>query len=253
MQDEVGRAARALGVAREELRGSRSDLEKLAATDPLTGVSNRRHFEGELEKEVASDGAARAVQRPAGAGPGQLQVRQRQPRPRRRRLGSLSGRANCCARGCARLTSSHDSAATSSRCCCATSDRDRGSRDRAQPARRRYARRASRSRTDISCGSASASASPLSTATTTSARRSCWSTPTSPCTTPRRPGATGSRWPRPMCTRNASSPANPGSSASASPSSRTPWSCTRSRSCTSGADRSPRTSCCCGCAATPAS
>jgi len=52
MQDEVGRAARALGVAREELRGSRSDLEKLAETDPLTGVSNRRHFEGELEKEV---------------------------------------------------------------------------------------------------------------------------------------------------------------------------------------------------------
>jgi diguanylate cyclase (GGDEF)-like protein len=53
MQDEVGRAARALRVAREELRGSRSDLERLAETDPLTGVSNRRHFEGELAKEVA--------------------------------------------------------------------------------------------------------------------------------------------------------------------------------------------------------
>ena len=45
MQDEVARAATALGVAREELRGSRSDLEHLAETDPLTGVSNRRHFE----------------------------------------------------------------------------------------------------------------------------------------------------------------------------------------------------------------
>jgi diguanylate cyclase (GGDEF)-like protein len=52
MQDEVARAARALGVARQELRGSRGDLEKLAATDALTGVSNRRHFEVELEKEV---------------------------------------------------------------------------------------------------------------------------------------------------------------------------------------------------------
>jgi PleD family two-component response regulator len=38
-------------VARDELRGSRSDLEKLAETDPLIGVSNRRHFEGELEKK----------------------------------------------------------------------------------------------------------------------------------------------------------------------------------------------------------
>jgi diguanylate cyclase (GGDEF)-like protein len=53
MQDEVARAATALGVAREELRGSRSDLRELAQTDPLTGVSNRRHFEGELELEVA--------------------------------------------------------------------------------------------------------------------------------------------------------------------------------------------------------
>ena len=53
MQDEVGRAATALGVARAGLRGSRGDLEKLAATDPLTGVSNRRHFESELEHEVA--------------------------------------------------------------------------------------------------------------------------------------------------------------------------------------------------------
>jgi diguanylate cyclase (GGDEF)-like protein len=53
MQDEVGRAATALGVAQEGLRGSRGDLEKLAATDPLTGVSNRRHFESELEHEVA--------------------------------------------------------------------------------------------------------------------------------------------------------------------------------------------------------
>jgi diguanylate cyclase (GGDEF)-like protein len=53
MQDEVGRAARALGVARDELRGSRSELEKLAETDPLTGMSNRRHFEGELENEAA--------------------------------------------------------------------------------------------------------------------------------------------------------------------------------------------------------
>ena len=52
MQDEVARAATALGVAREGLRDSRSHLEQLAETDPLTGVSNRRHFEGELESEV---------------------------------------------------------------------------------------------------------------------------------------------------------------------------------------------------------
>jgi len=53
MQDEVARAGTALGLAREELRGSRSKLQKLAETDSLTGVSNRRHFECELEREVA--------------------------------------------------------------------------------------------------------------------------------------------------------------------------------------------------------
>jgi diguanylate cyclase (GGDEF)-like protein len=53
MQDEVARTAVALGGAREELRTSRTHLEKLAGTDPLTGLSNRRHFEQELEKEVA--------------------------------------------------------------------------------------------------------------------------------------------------------------------------------------------------------
>lgn len=53
MQDEVARTAIALGGAREELRSSRSHLEHLAATDPLTGLSNRRHFERELEREVA--------------------------------------------------------------------------------------------------------------------------------------------------------------------------------------------------------
>ena len=53
MQDEVARTAVALGGAREELRNSRSRLEHLAATDPLTGLSNRRHFEHELEKVVA--------------------------------------------------------------------------------------------------------------------------------------------------------------------------------------------------------
>jgi diguanylate cyclase (GGDEF)-like protein len=53
MQDEVARTAIALVGAREELRSSRSHLEHLAATDPLTGLSNRRHFEEELEREVA--------------------------------------------------------------------------------------------------------------------------------------------------------------------------------------------------------
>jgi diguanylate cyclase (GGDEF)-like protein len=52
MQDEVERTAIALGGAREELRSSRGHLEHLAATDPLTGVSNRRHFETELAREV---------------------------------------------------------------------------------------------------------------------------------------------------------------------------------------------------------
>jgi diguanylate cyclase (GGDEF)-like protein len=54
MQDEVARTATALGGAREELRDSRRHLEQLAATDPLTGISNRRHFETELEMHVAS-------------------------------------------------------------------------------------------------------------------------------------------------------------------------------------------------------
>jgi diguanylate cyclase (GGDEF)-like protein len=54
MQDEVARTATALGGAREELRDSRRHLEQLAATDPLTGISNRRHFETELESHVAS-------------------------------------------------------------------------------------------------------------------------------------------------------------------------------------------------------
>ena len=53
MQDEVARTALALGGAREKLRTSRSHLEHLAATDSLTGLSNRRHFELELEGEVA--------------------------------------------------------------------------------------------------------------------------------------------------------------------------------------------------------
>jgi diguanylate cyclase (GGDEF)-like protein len=52
MQDEVARTATALDGAREELRSSRLHLEELAATDPLTGVSNRRHFERELKREV---------------------------------------------------------------------------------------------------------------------------------------------------------------------------------------------------------
>jgi diguanylate cyclase (GGDEF)-like protein len=52
MQDEVARTAVALGGAREELRSSRHHLEQLAATDPLTGLSNRRHFEEQLDREV---------------------------------------------------------------------------------------------------------------------------------------------------------------------------------------------------------
>ena len=52
MQDEVGRAAIALGGARENLRSTRRHLEHLAATDPLTGLWNRRHFEQEVEREV---------------------------------------------------------------------------------------------------------------------------------------------------------------------------------------------------------
>ena len=53
MQDEVGRAAIALGGARENLRSTRRHLEHLAATDPLTGLWNRRHFEEEVEREVS--------------------------------------------------------------------------------------------------------------------------------------------------------------------------------------------------------
>ena len=54
MQDEVARAAVALDGAREELRASRNHLEQLAATDPLTDVSNRRHFEEQLARHVAA-------------------------------------------------------------------------------------------------------------------------------------------------------------------------------------------------------
>jgi diguanylate cyclase (GGDEF)-like protein len=54
MQDEVARTAVALVGARDELRTSRRHLQHLAATDPLTGLSNRRHFEEELEQEVTA-------------------------------------------------------------------------------------------------------------------------------------------------------------------------------------------------------
>jgi diguanylate cyclase (GGDEF)-like protein len=64
MQDEVARAAVALSGARENLRSSQQHLESLAATDPLTGLWNRRHFERELQREVAL-GASSAV----GTGP----------------------------------------------------------------------------------------------------------------------------------------------------------------------------------------
>ncbi|MDP9221177.1 MAG: amino acid permease [Actinomycetota bacterium] len=54
MQDEVTRASTALGGAREQLLSSRTTLEYLAETDPLTAVSNRRHFKAELDAEVAA-------------------------------------------------------------------------------------------------------------------------------------------------------------------------------------------------------
>lgn len=53
MQDEVTRASTALRGARAQLLSSRTNLEYLAETDPLTGLSNRRHFERELAAEVA--------------------------------------------------------------------------------------------------------------------------------------------------------------------------------------------------------
>ena len=61
MQDAVGRAATALHVAREELRGSRADLRRLADTDTLTGVANRRTFDQELARELASESGHRGA------------------------------------------------------------------------------------------------------------------------------------------------------------------------------------------------
>jgi diguanylate cyclase (GGDEF)-like protein len=61
MQDEVGRTAVALGGARDNLRDARRHLEHLAATDPLTGLWNRRHLEDELERESARQTPATAA------------------------------------------------------------------------------------------------------------------------------------------------------------------------------------------------
>lgn len=63
MQDEVARTAVALGGARDNLRDARSHLEHLAATDPLTGLSNRRHLQDEVERELARPTSASAARR----------------------------------------------------------------------------------------------------------------------------------------------------------------------------------------------
>jgi len=54
LRDEEGRATAILGVSRDvtEQRRLREELRTLATTDPLTGAFNRRHFVGELRREM---------------------------------------------------------------------------------------------------------------------------------------------------------------------------------------------------------
>ena len=252
LQHDAGRGGPRRRGARRGARGAAriaQRLEQLAETDPLTGVSNRRHFEGELEKEVAADVTLAAIQRAVGARPGQLQVCQRQPRSRGRRRRSAAGRS-LCGRDCGPPTSWLGSVVTSSPCCCGTSQ-PTGRRVAREPRWTRCVPRASRSRAAAAAAQRQHRDHDFDGADD-SAPASCSSTPTSPCTTPRRPAATGSSLRRRTSTRSASS---------APDLARTirdalehdSWSCTPSRSCTWHSGGHLATSCCCGCAATPAS
>ena len=97
-------------------------LRHLADHDPLTGLRNRRLFEHDLKLQVARSRRYGELAAADGDRPRRLQAGQRPARPqggRRHAQGRRHGRSPG---ACAKRTSSRGSAATSSPCCCPTSD-----------------------------------------------------------------------------------------------------------------------------------
>ena len=103
-----------------------------AASDPLTGLPNRRAADETIRRMAAHAGPhAQSARGPADR-PRPLQADQRPPRPRARRQGAGGGRQGAGQRPCAPRTSPRATAARSSSCCCPTPT---------APARARWPRR----------------------------------------------------------------------------------------------------------------
>ena len=78
--------------------GLHETVERQSVTDELTGLSNRRRFEENLEDEVERFSALRPAGRPRAAGHRRLQARQRHARSPAGRRGAARGRAGAARR-----------------------------------------------------------------------------------------------------------------------------------------------------------
>ena len=157
-----------------------AELGRQARTDLLTGLPNRLHVH-----RPARRGPARGERSPAGRrpvpGPGRLQVGQRPLRPRRGRRAAADRRRAADPGGRRPATAWPGSAATSSRCCSATSGTSAWSSSCAPTCWPRSAARPSSPVTASWSAPAWASCCP---AVGTTRPRSC-ATPTWRCTAPR--------------------------------------------------------------------